>query len=101
MHLNLIAFAVPLFTALMAAEFWLARNQRTRIYHFAEVIANLNVGIGERLADMLTTGVFSGCSKCCTSITGSLLFQLLGLPAYCCFYLLIFSGIGITAWGMK
>jgi len=58
MQLNLIAFAVPLFVSLMLIEFIVSKKQGKQLFRFPEVIANVNVGIGERLSDLFTTGLF-------------------------------------------
>lgn len=58
MHLNILAFAVPLFISLMYLEYRVSIRQQQQRFHFEEVIANLNVGIAERLADLFTTGLF-------------------------------------------
>jgi sterol desaturase/sphingolipid hydroxylase (fatty acid hydroxylase superfamily) len=58
MHLNYLAFALPLFLALM----WLERRaalKRGRVLHRVdETIANLNVGIAERLCDLFAASLF-------------------------------------------
>jgi alkylglycerol monooxygenase len=58
MRLNLLAFAVPLFLVFIGAEYLYARRKRKTIFHFGESIANLNVGMAERLTDLFTTGAF-------------------------------------------
>ena len=58
MKLNLLAFAVPLFVTLMLLEYHLSIKKNKRLHNFAETVANLNVGIVERLTDVLTTGGF-------------------------------------------
>jgi alkylglycerol monooxygenase len=58
MKLNYIALAVPFFLLFMLIEYRLSKKRKKELFHFNEAIANINVGIGERLADMLTTGAF-------------------------------------------
>jgi alkylglycerol monooxygenase len=58
MHLNWIAFAIPLFLGLMWLEYRLSGTRRGEVFHFPEAVANLNVGIAERLSDLFTTGMF-------------------------------------------
>lgn len=59
MHLNYIAFAIPLFTGLMATEYYFSVKKGLQDnFRFSEVVANLNVGIVERMTDLFTTGVF-------------------------------------------
>lgn len=58
MKLNYIALAVPFFIFFILLEYWVSIKKNKQLFHFNEAIANLNVGIGERLSDMLTTGAF-------------------------------------------
>ena len=58
MHFNYLAFAVPLFIGLMILEFFVAKKQGKKIFNFTNSIANVNVGIAERLLDTLITGLF-------------------------------------------
>jgi alkylglycerol monooxygenase len=58
MHFNYLAFAVPLFIGLMILEFFIAKRRGKNIFNFTNSIANVNVGIAERLLDTLITGLF-------------------------------------------
>jgi sterol desaturase/sphingolipid hydroxylase (fatty acid hydroxylase superfamily) len=58
MQLNYLAFAVPLFIFLMLIEFFVARKRGKNFFNFTNSIANINVGIAERLLDTLVTGLF-------------------------------------------
>ncbi|HSD07584.1 sterol desaturase family protein [Flavobacterium sp.] len=58
MKLNYIAFAVPFFAAFMLLEYYISVRKNKKVHHFNESIANLNVGIAERIADLLTSGTF-------------------------------------------
>lgn len=58
MQLNYIAFAVPFFMLFIGWEYWYTRKKKKNFYQFAESVANLNVGIAERLTDIFTTGFF-------------------------------------------
>src|SRR5690348_15130780 len=58
MRLNWIAFAVPFFLFFIGLEYYFSVRKGKGYFHLPESIANLNVGIGERLADLFTTGVF-------------------------------------------
>lgn len=58
MQLNWMAFAVPFFLFFIGLEYYVSKRRNKNYFHFAESIANLNVGIGERLADLFTTGLF-------------------------------------------
>lgn len=58
MHFNYLAFAVPLFVGLMLLEFFVAKRRGKKFFNFTNSIANVNVGIAERLLDTLVTGLF-------------------------------------------
>lgn len=59
MQLNYLAFAVPLFTGLMYLEYYLSTKRgMAGNFQFNESVANINVGIAERLVDLFTTGLF-------------------------------------------
>lgn len=58
MHFNYLAFAVPLFIGLMILEFFVAKRRGKKFFNFTNSIANVNVGIAERLLDTLITGLF-------------------------------------------
>lgn len=58
MHLNLLAFAVPLFIFFMFLEYYVSIKKGKKFFHFNEAVANVNVGIAERLGDLFVTGLF-------------------------------------------
>jgi alkylglycerol monooxygenase len=58
MKLNYIAFAVPFFASFMLLEYFISKRKNKKVHHFNESVANLNVGIAERITDLLTTGSF-------------------------------------------
>jgi len=58
MQLNFIALAVPFFLFFMALEYRYAIRKNKTVFHWQQSIANLNVGIAERLCDLLTSGSF-------------------------------------------
>lgn len=58
MELNYLAFAVPLFLFFIGLEFYVSKKKGKNFFSYAESIANLNVGIAERLLDVFTTGLF-------------------------------------------
>jgi len=58
MKLNYLALAVPFFILLMLAEFLIAKRKKKNYFNFTNSIANINVGIAERLLDTLITGLF-------------------------------------------
>jgi sterol desaturase/sphingolipid hydroxylase (fatty acid hydroxylase superfamily) len=58
MQLNWMASAIPLFLFFIVWEYFASKRKGHDYFHFSESIANLNVGIGERLSDLCTTGLF-------------------------------------------
>jgi alkylglycerol monooxygenase len=58
MNERLLALAIPLFLFFILLEYAVSRKQNKQTHQYAESIANLNVGIAERVTDMLTTGSF-------------------------------------------
>ncbi|MGC4040030.1 MAG: sterol desaturase family protein [Flavobacterium sp.] len=58
MKLDYIAFAVPFFLSFMLLEYYISRRKDKKVHQFGESIANVNVGIVERISDLLTTGSF-------------------------------------------
>jgi len=58
MRLNYFAFAIPLFLLLMLAEMLGARKRPQSYFHHPETIANISVGIAERLCDLFVAGLF-------------------------------------------
>lgn len=58
MKLNYIGFAVPLFLFFIGLEYYYSRRKGKNFFQYAESVANLNVGIAERLLDVFTTSVF-------------------------------------------
>jgi sterol desaturase/sphingolipid hydroxylase (fatty acid hydroxylase superfamily) len=59
MQLNYLALAVPFFTGLMYLEYYLSKKRGLGDnFHFNEAVANINVGIAERLSDLFVTGLF-------------------------------------------
>ena len=58
MHYNWLALAVPLFLFCMGLEYLVAKWQKKNYFRFNNSVANLNVGIAERLLDSFTVGLF-------------------------------------------
>lgn len=58
MHINWLAFAVPFFLFFIGLEYIVSRWQKKRYFSFNNSVANLNVGIAERLIDSFTVGAF-------------------------------------------
>ena len=51
MKLDLIAFAVPFFVFFMFFEYYVSKKKNKNIHQFNESVANINVGIFERISD--------------------------------------------------
>lgn len=58
MKLDFIAFAIPFFAFFMLLEYYISKRKNKNVHDFKESIANVNVGIVERISDLLTTGSF-------------------------------------------
>lgn len=58
MKFNFLAFAVPLFIGLMLLEYFIIRKRKLGYASLHTSIANISIGIAERLTDVLVTGVF-------------------------------------------
>jgi len=56
MKLNALAFAVPLFIGFMLLEYFIAKRKRLPYFNLHNSIANISVGIAERLCDVFVTG---------------------------------------------
>ncbi|MFC4263317.1 sterol desaturase family protein [Ferruginibacter yonginensis] len=54
MHHSYIAFAIPMFLFFMGVEYWYSKRKGKNFFQFAESVANINVGIAERLMDVFT-----------------------------------------------
>jgi alkylglycerol monooxygenase len=58
MMLNYLAFAVPFFLFFIGLEYIVAKWKNKDYYEFSDSIANLSIGIAERLSDTLTVVAF-------------------------------------------
>ncbi|RYY57716.1 MAG: sterol desaturase family protein [Chitinophagaceae bacterium] len=58
MHWNFIGLAVPLFLFFIGLEYYVSKKRGKNFFQYAESVANLNVGIAERLMDIFVTGLF-------------------------------------------
>jgi len=58
MKLNYLAFSIPLFILLIYIEFIVTRKKKLKGFVLHNVIANLSVGIAERLLDVFVTALF-------------------------------------------
>ena len=58
MKLNYLGFAVPMFLFFIGLEYYYSKKKGKIFFQYAESVANLNVGIAERLLDVFTTGLF-------------------------------------------
>ncbi len=58
MTINYLCLAVPFFTGLMLLEYFLAKRQGKDFFELHGSIANVSIGIAERLADVMIAGSF-------------------------------------------
>lgn len=58
MKLNILAFAVPLLVSFMVLEYLVARRKKLPYFNLHHSIANISIGIAERLLDVWVIGLF-------------------------------------------
>jgi sterol desaturase/sphingolipid hydroxylase (fatty acid hydroxylase superfamily) len=58
MVINYLAFAVPFFLFFIWLEYYVAKKRGKHYFKFSSSMANINVGIAERLIDLFTAGGF-------------------------------------------
>ncbi|RTL59047.1 MAG: sterol desaturase family protein [Sphingobacteriales bacterium] len=58
MHWNYLSLAVPFFIGLMLLEYFISRRLGKNYYQLHSSVANISVGIAERLSDVLIAGAF-------------------------------------------
>ncbi|HLG39922.1 MAG TPA: sterol desaturase family protein [Chitinophagaceae bacterium] len=58
MKLNYLALAVPVFLLFIGLEYYYSKRKGKNFFQYAESVANINVGIAERLMDVFTIGLF-------------------------------------------
>jgi alkylglycerol monooxygenase len=58
MHINILGFAIPLFVGLILAEYAIAKKKGLPYFNLHSSIANISIGIAERLADVFVAGMF-------------------------------------------
>jgi alkylglycerol monooxygenase len=56
--MNYLAIAIPFFLFFILLEYFFSKALQKKVYSFNNTIANLNIGIIERLTDLFTTGLF-------------------------------------------
>jgi alkylglycerol monooxygenase len=58
MRLNILGFSIPFFIGLMLLEYAIAKKKGLAFFNLHNSIANISIGIAERLADLLVAGFF-------------------------------------------
>ncbi len=58
MNINLLGLAVPFFIGLMLLEYAIAKRRKLPYFNLHNSIANISIGIAERLCDVLVAGLF-------------------------------------------
>lgn len=58
MNLNILGLAIPLFTGLMLLEYVIAKKKKLPYFNLHNSIANVSIGIAERLCDVFVAGLF-------------------------------------------
>lgn len=58
MNINILGFAVPFFIGLILLEYIIAKRKRLPYFNLHNSIANISIGIAERLCDVFVAGLF-------------------------------------------
>ncbi len=58
MHYQVLALAVPFFIVFMLLEYLVAKQRKLPYFNLNNSVANISIGIAERLLDVLVTGFF-------------------------------------------
>jgi sterol desaturase/sphingolipid hydroxylase (fatty acid hydroxylase superfamily) len=59
-NLNWLAIAIPFFLLMIGLEYGVAKAMKKVYFRFNDSVANISVGIAERLLDLFTVGAFYG-----------------------------------------
>lgn len=57
-HFSILALAIPFFLFFIGLEYYYSKKKGKNFFQFAESVANINVGIAERLTDIFTVFPF-------------------------------------------
>jgi sterol desaturase/sphingolipid hydroxylase (fatty acid hydroxylase superfamily) len=58
MPINILGFAIPLFVGLILLEYFISKKKGLQYFNLHSSIANISIGIAERLADVFVAGIF-------------------------------------------
>lgn len=58
MPINILGFAIPLFVGLILLEYIITKKKGLHYFNLHSTIANISIGIAERLADVFVAGIF-------------------------------------------
>ncbi len=58
MNLNILGLAIPFFIGFMLLEYFIAKRKKLPYFNLHNSIANVSIGIAERLCDVLIAGLF-------------------------------------------
>ena len=58
MPINILGFAIPLFVGLILLEYFVTKKKGLHYFNLHSSIANISIGIAERLADVFVAGIF-------------------------------------------
>ncbi|MGC4035757.1 MAG: sterol desaturase family protein [Chitinophagaceae bacterium] len=58
MQVNFIGFSIPFFIGLILLEFFISRKKGLEYFNLHRSIANISIGIAERLTDVFIAGIF-------------------------------------------
>jgi len=58
MPVNILGFAIPFFVGLILLEYFISKKKGLQYFNLQNSIANISIGIAERLADVFVAGIF-------------------------------------------
>jgi alkylglycerol monooxygenase len=58
MHLNIMGLAIPFFSGFILVEYYISKKKGFAYFNLHNSIANISIGIAERLADIMVAGFF-------------------------------------------
>lgn len=58
MQLNFLGWAIPLFIGFIYLEYVISKKKKLNYFNLQNTIANISIGIGERLADVFVAGAY-------------------------------------------
>jgi hypothetical protein len=99
---NPLAFVIPACVIFLGLEYWVAlRQKKAHLFNYESSMANISVGIAERLLNLLVTGSFYGLYTISMRPMHYLIFPMRGGYGLSFYWRLTLFGIGIIGSVMK